>query len=49
MMHKIGQLEEALRNYTDFRQADADHYVQWGQADYHNAEGGEARSSDSGK
>lgn len=38
MLHKIGQLEEALRSYTDFRQADAEQFVEWGQADYHNAE-----------
>lgn len=42
MLHKIGRLEEALREYTDFRQADADQFVEWGQAQHCNAEGGGA-------
>ncbi|CAM9164858.1 unnamed protein product [Scytosiphon promiscuus] len=33
MLHKIGRLEDALREYTDFRQADADQYTGWGKAD----------------
>lgn len=31
MLHKIGRLEEALREYTDFRQADAEQFTEWGQ------------------
>lgn len=42
MLHKIGRLEEALREYTDFRQADAEQFSEWGQADHYNAEGGGA-------
>ena len=42
MLHKIGRLEEALREYTDFRQADAEQYTEWGQAEHYNAEGGGA-------
>lgn len=38
MLHKIGRLEEALRDYTDFRGADAEQYTEWGKADYYNAE-----------
>lgn len=40
MHHKIGRLEEALREYNDFRQADAEQFTEWGQADHYNAEGG---------
>lgn len=39
MLHKIGRLEEALREHTDFRQADAEQFTEWGQADHYNAEG----------
>ncbi|CAN0044285.1 unnamed protein product [Ectocarpus fasciculatus] len=42
MLHKIGRLEEALREYTDFRQADAEQYTDWGRADHYNAESGGA-------
>ncbi|CAM9152074.1 unnamed protein product [Discosporangium mesarthrocarpum] len=35
MMHKIGQLEEALSEYTDFRQEHADQFVAWGKAQMH--------------
>lgn len=38
MMHKIAQLEEVVRGYIDHRQADADQFVEWGQADYYDAE-----------
>ncbi|CAM9957162.1 unnamed protein product, partial [Laminaria digitata] len=44
MMHKIGQLEEALSQFTDHRQADAEQYSEWGQAEPYNAEGGGARA-----
>ncbi|CBJ28038.1 hypothetical protein Esi_0089_0099 [Ectocarpus siliculosus] len=42
MLHKIGRLEEALREYTDFRQADAEQYTDWGRADHYDAENGGA-------
>lgn len=38
MLHKIGRLEEALREYTDFRQVDAEQFTEWGKADHYNAE-----------
>lgn len=42
MLHKIGRLEEALGEYTDFRQADAEQFTEWGQAGHYNAENGGA-------
>lgn len=42
MLHKIGRLEEALREHTDFRQADAEQFTEWGQGGHYNAEGGSA-------
>ncbi|CAN0563252.1 unnamed protein product [Ectocarpus sp. 12 AP-2014] len=45
MLHKIGRLEEALREYTDFRQADAEQYTDWGRADQYDAEGGDAAAA----
>lgn len=38
MLHRIGRLEEALGEFTDFRQADAEQYTEWGRGDYFNAE-----------
>jgi len=38
MLHKIGRLEEALREHTDFRQADAEQFTEWGQAGQYSAE-----------
>lgn len=48
MLHKIGRLEEALKRFTDFRQADAEQYTDWGQAKYYNAESGAGSASGSG-
>lgn len=46
MMHKIGRLEEALSQFTDHRQADAEQYSEWGQAEPYNAEGGARAAPD---
>lgn len=48
MLHKIGRLEEALREYTDFRQADAEQYTEWGKAEYYNAEGEASAAPENG-
>lgn len=38
MLHKIGRLEEHLREFTDFRLADAEQFTDWGKAGQYNAE-----------
>lgn len=48
MMHKIGRLEEALSQFTDDRQADAEQYSAWGQAEPNNTEGGATVPPDGG-
>lgn len=48
MLHKIGRLEEALREYTDFRQADAEQYTDWGQVDVCNAAGEASAAPENG-
>lgn len=48
MMHKIGRLEEALSQFTDHRQADAEQYSEWGQSEPYNAEGGATVPPDGG-